>query len=85
MFFLGNKCLLLLICFFFPREVYQKVEGKTNSEFDFLGDPYIISNKPYIGKFFGTLVQFQILEYFQNEVSDGVNILTHMAQDENFK
>lgn len=67
------------------REAYQKVEGKTNSEFDFLGDPYIISNKPYIGKFFGTLVQFQILEYFQNEVSDGINILTHMAQDENFK
>lgn len=67
------------------RETYQKVEGKTNSEFDFLGDPYIISNKPYIGKFFGALVQFQILEYFQNEVSDGVNILTHMAQDENFK
>lgn len=30
--------------------------------FDFLSDPYIMSNKPYLGKFCGIILQFQLLE-----------------------
>jgi len=46
------------------RKDMQMISLPTTDEmiFDFLADPYITSNKPYLGKFFGILLQFQLLE-----------------------
>lgn len=67
------------------RQKYQMVNGVTNQEWDLLGDPYIESNKPYIGKFLGTILQFQILEHFEHNGEDHINILSRMAKDKSFK
>lgn len=46
------------------RKNMQLISVPTGDEdiFDFLSDPYITSNKPYLGKFFGIILQFQLLE-----------------------
>jgi hypothetical protein len=46
------------------RKNMQMISVPTIDEtiFDFLSDPYITSNKPYLGKFFGIILQFQLLE-----------------------
>jgi len=46
------------------RKDMQMISIPTIDEtiFDFLSDPYITSNKPYLGKFFGIVLQFQLLE-----------------------
>ncbi|GJQ82092.1 hypothetical protein Trydic_g6964 [Trypoxylus dichotomus] len=47
------------------RKKYQGVQGVLNEEADFLNDPYITSNKPYLAKFLGTVLQFELLNYYQ--------------------
>ncbi|GLV43739.1 Multidrug-Resistance like Protein 1 [Carabus blaptoides fortunei] len=82
---LENPAVNMSASWWTERESVQLVKGVTNTEWDVLGDPYMTSNKPYIGKFLGTVLQFQILDYFQSDADNGINILTRMAQDENFR
>lgn len=67
------------------REKYQMVKGVTNQEYDFLGDEYMRTNKPYIGKFLGTILQFQILEHFNGNGGEHVNIISKISKDKSFK
>lgn len=47
------------------RKTYTGIRGWNNKEAEFLHDPYITANRPYISKFFGTLVAFQLLDYYK--------------------
>ncbi|RZC32885.1 angiotensin-converting enzyme, partial [Asbolus verrucosus] len=67
------------------RKDFQGVKGVSNIELDFLGEPYIMSNKPYLSKFFGTILQFQLLQNYKVYMSDpNDNIAVQIGSDENF-
>ncbi|CAG4969703.1 unnamed protein product [Parnassius apollo] len=48
---------------------------------DFLGDPYILFNKPFIGKFMGLILKYQIYQSFAEElISDDYDLVKHVAE-----
>ncbi|XP_060802153.1 angiotensin-converting enzyme-like [Amyelois transitella] len=51
------------------------------SDVDMLGDPYILFNKPYIGKFMGLILKYQIYQSFAEELSsDESDLLQHVNE-----
>ncbi|XP_072949997.1 angiotensin-converting enzyme-like protein Ace3 [Epargyreus clarus] len=52
------------------------------SDSDILGDPYVIFNKPYIGKFMGLILKYQIYQSFAEElVSDDYDLVKHVGEN----
>ncbi|CAH0583162.1 unnamed protein product [Chrysodeixis includens] len=52
------------------------------SDSDFLGDPYMVFNKPFIGKFMGLILKYQIYQSFAEElVSDESDLLVHISEN----
>ncbi|KAL4707323.1 hypothetical protein ACJJTC_019861 [Scirpophaga incertulas] len=50
------------------------------SESDLLSDPYVVFNKPFIGKFMGLILKYQIYQSFAEElISDESDLLEHVA------
>lgn len=49
----------------FFRKSFTGVTGIENNEPEYLEDLRIVSNRPYISQFFGTLVAFQIFMYYK--------------------
>lgn len=67
------------------RKEIQGVEGVANTETDFLGDTFITTNKPYLSKFLGTILQFQLLENYENRWElRNQSIAINIGNDENF-
>lgn len=59
------------------RKNFSNIES---GDSDFLGDPYMIFNKPYIGKFMGLILKYQIYQSFAEElVSDESDLINHIA------
>lgn len=52
------------------RKKFSGIEGVTNEEATYLNDINILRNKPYINKFIGTILQFQILNHYQMDIFD---------------
>lgn len=71
------------------RTDMQMISVPTTDEmiFDFLSDPYITSNKPYLGKFFGIILQFQLLEKVlgAEEDSSEVDVSDTFTSNEDLK
>ncbi|XP_075976077.1 angiotensin-converting enzyme-like protein Ace3 [Anticarsia gemmatalis] len=52
------------------------------SDGDFLGDPYMVFNKPFIGKFMGLILKYQIYQSFAEELmSDESDLVKHIAEN----
>ncbi|CAH2254113.1 jg12106 [Pararge aegeria aegeria] len=52
------------------------------SSSDILGDSNILFNKPYIGKFLGLILKYQIYQSFAEElISDDLDLITHVFQN----
>ncbi|CAB3255539.1 unnamed protein product [Arctia plantaginis] len=52
------------------------------SNVDFLGDPYMVFNKPFIGKFMGLILKYQIYQSFAEEMmSDNSDLVEHIAEN----
>nr|XP_026485355.1 angiotensin-converting enzyme-like [Vanessa tameamea] len=52
------------------------------SNVDIVGDPYILLNKPYIGKFLGIILKYQIYQSFAEElISDDSDLVKHVAEN----
>lgn len=52
-----------------------------SSDSDFLGDPYIVFNKPFIGKFLGIILKYQIYLSFADELmSDDDDLIQYVSQ-----
>lgn len=67
------------------RRQIQRVHGNTNNEVDFLGDSFISSNKPYLSKFLGIFLQFQLFDYYNKYyVTENGSIIDFIKQDDNF-
>ncbi|XP_044253409.1 angiotensin-converting enzyme-like isoform X2 [Tribolium madens] len=67
------------------RKEMQGIEGVFNNETDFLGDPFIASNRPYLSKFLGTILQFQLLEHYRNQWQfANESFATNFGNDDNF-
>ncbi|XP_049870972.1 angiotensin-converting enzyme-like [Pectinophora gossypiella] len=50
------------------------------SNVDILGDSYVLLNKPYIGKFLGVILKYQIYQSFAEELaSDESDLVKHVA------
>ncbi|KOB76052.1 Angiotensin-converting enzyme, partial [Operophtera brumata] len=61
------------------RKNFSMIE---NSDIDFLGDPHIVFNKPYIGKFLGVILKYQIYQSFAEELeSDESDLIKHVAEN----
>ncbi|KAJ8724332.1 hypothetical protein PYW08_015806 [Mythimna loreyi] len=61
------------------RKNFSNIES---GDSDFLGDPYMIFNKPYIGKFMGLILKYQIYQSFAEElVSDESDLIHHIAEN----
>lgn len=61
------------------RKNFSNIE---NSDVDFLGDPYMVFNKPYIGKFLGLILKYQIYQSFAEElVSDESDLIRQVAEN----
>ncbi|XP_066145179.1 angiotensin-converting enzyme-like isoform X2 [Euwallacea fornicatus] len=67
------------------RKEYMGVEGVDNVELEFLEDPKILSNQPYLSEFFGTLIAFQLMSYYAERSSNLQNIAMEFGQDETFR
>uniref|UniRef100_A0A1Y1JVZ7 Angiotensin-converting enzyme n=1 Tax=Photinus pyralis TaxID=7054 RepID=A0A1Y1JVZ7_PHOPY len=66
------------------RKKWQGVQGNSNTEADFLGDHFISLNKPYLSKFLGIFLQFQLLERF-SYYEDHENIVNRIKNAKNFR
>ncbi|XP_044729706.1 angiotensin-converting enzyme-like [Chrysoperla carnea] len=67
------------------RQQYQRVTGNGNTS-DYLYDLNLLHNSPYISKFLGVILQFQILDYFQTENEDEKSdIIEKLKENSNFK
>ncbi|CAH0559683.1 unnamed protein product [Brassicogethes aeneus] len=67
------------------RSKIQGVSGITNEECDFLGDSDISSNKPLIGKFFGAILGFQLLNEYRSKIVDKTqNLAIEIGKNSNF-
>ncbi|XP_059056502.1 angiotensin-converting enzyme-like [Achroia grisella] len=52
------------------------------SDIDLLGDPYILFNKPFIGKFMGLILKYQIYHSFADElISDEHDLVNHVSEN----
>nr|XP_049693128.1 angiotensin-converting enzyme-like protein Ace3 isoform X3 [Helicoverpa armigera] len=61
------------------RKNFSNIE---TGDSDFLGDPYMMFNKPYIGKFMGLVLKYQIYQSFAEElVSDDSDLVNHIAEN----
>ncbi|KRT83950.1 Peptidase, partial [Oryctes borbonicus] len=68
------------------RKKYQGVQGVLNDEIDFLDDPYIASNKPYLAKYLGTALLFEILNYHQlAPFTHNENLAEKLRDDDYFR
>ncbi|XP_045767657.1 angiotensin-converting enzyme-like [Maniola jurtina] len=61
------------------RRNFSQIEPSSS---DILGDPYVLFNKPYIGKFLGLILKYQIYQSFAEElISDDLDLITHVFQN----
>ncbi|CAK1544141.1 unnamed protein product [Leptosia nina] len=61
------------------RKNFSLIES---SNVDLLGDPYVLSNKPYIGKFMGLILKYQVYQSFAEELmSDDGDLVTHVSEN----
>ncbi|KAM3966927.1 LOW QUALITY PROTEIN: angiotensin-converting enzyme [Aphomia sociella] len=52
------------------------------SNVDLLGDPYILFNKPFVGKFMGLILKYQIYHSFAEElISDESDLVKHVSEN----
>ncbi|CAH0672770.1 unnamed protein product [Chilo suppressalis] len=59
------------------REKFSMLE---TSDQDLLSDPYVLLNKPFIGKFMGLILKYQIYQSFAEELeSDDDDLLAHVG------
>lgn len=65
------------------RKKFSGIEGVTNDEANYLNDVNILRNKPYINKFVGTILQFQILNHYQidNIFDENLDIVNMIGAD----
>ncbi|EFA05125.1 angiotensin-converting enzyme 2 [Tribolium castaneum] len=67
------------------RKELQGIGGVFNNETDFLGDSFIVSNRPYLSKFLGTILQFQLLEHYRNGWQyANESLAANFGNDDNF-
>ncbi|KAL1506258.1 hypothetical protein ABEB36_005653 [Hypothenemus hampei] len=66
------------------RGKYTGVQGVSNKEKEYLDDPKIVSNRPYISEFFGTLIAFQLHYYYKDRVEESHLIEKAIQEDETF-
>ncbi|KAK5637846.1 hypothetical protein RI129_000157 [Pyrocoelia pectoralis] len=68
------------------RMKLQGVQGISNEEVDYLGDPFITLNKPRLSEYLGIFLQFQLLDYYKKYYYfENGNIATFIKNDENFR
>ncbi|KAJ0177900.1 hypothetical protein K1T71_006773 [Dendrolimus kikuchii] len=61
------------------RKNFSLIES---SHADLLGDPYVVFNKPFIGKFMGIILKYQIYQSFAEElISDDSDLVQHIAEN----
>ncbi|KAF9791732.1 hypothetical protein SFRURICE_020131, partial [Spodoptera frugiperda] len=61
------------------RKNFSNIE---TADSDFLGDPYMMFNKPFIGKFMGLILKYQIYQSFAEElISDDSDLIQHVAEN----
>ncbi|KAH9634352.1 hypothetical protein HF086_000609 [Spodoptera exigua] len=61
------------------RKNFSNIE---TADSDFLGDPYMMFNKPFIGKFMGLILKYQIYQSFAEElISDDSDLIKHVAEN----
>ncbi|XP_077285728.1 angiotensin-converting enzyme-like [Arctopsyche grandis] len=58
----------------------QNITRVIPSDNDYLADPYILSNKPYIGKFLGIILKYQLLEDLTIDIQDEEDIIEHISE-----
>ncbi|XP_063390771.1 angiotensin-converting enzyme-like protein Ace3 [Cydia fagiglandana] len=52
------------------------------SDVDILGNPYVLHNKPFIGKFMGLILKYQIYQSFAEElISDESDLIKHISEN----
>ncbi|CAH2040681.1 unnamed protein product, partial [Iphiclides podalirius] len=60
------------------RKNFSMIDTSNN---DLLGDPYILFNRPFIGKFLGLILKYQIYQSFAEElISDDYDLVKHVAE-----
>lgn len=63
------------------RKNFSLIESSPS---DLLGDPYVVFNKPFIGKFMGIILKYQIYQSFAEElISDDSDLIRHVADNNN--
>lgn len=63
-------------------ELRKEFSMLETSDRDFLADPYVVLNKPFIGKFMGLILKYQIYQSFAEELeSDESDLLQHVASN----
>ncbi|XP_022919696.1 angiotensin-converting enzyme-like [Onthophagus taurus] len=60
----------------------QGVEGSTNNEPDFLQDEFIIRNEPYLGKFLGNVLQFNLLSSLDLTLEQNPSIINQLLDND---
>lgn len=64
------------------REFRKNFSLIESSNVDIIGDPYILLNKPYTGKFLGVILKYQIYQSFAEElISDDADLIKHVAEN----
>ncbi|CAH0751872.1 unnamed protein product [Diatraea saccharalis] len=62
------------------KEFREKFSMLETSDRDLLSDPYVLLNKPFVGKFMGLILKYQIYQSFAEELeSDDADLLAHVA------
>ncbi|XP_068623764.1 angiotensin-converting enzyme-like [Battus philenor] len=62
-------------------EFRQNFSMLETSNKDFLGDSYTLFNKPFIGKFMGIILKYQIYQSFAEElISDDYDLVMHVSE-----
>ncbi|CAH3994097.1 inactive angiotensin-converting enzyme-related protein-like [Pieris brassicae] len=61
------------------RKNFSLIES---SNIDILGDPYVLMNKPHVGKFMGLILKYQVYQSFAEELmSDDDDLVEHVAEN----
>ncbi|XP_052754524.1 angiotensin-converting enzyme-like [Galleria mellonella] len=64
------------------REFRKDFSLLETSDVDLLGDPYILFNKPFIGKFMGLILKYQIYHSFAEElISDESDLVQYVSEN----
>lgn len=67
------------------RREFQVIQGIDQEEFDFLDDLRIASNRPYLHKFLGTFLQFQLIDFYASYgIPEDGTVFDIIAEDSTF-